>query len=207
MTRYESLVEFLRGATVVGWWAGAVLVPAWAVVAALSATVPGFALTHVPMTAPVAVGLPEGMAELTRAVDRTAEVRQVSGRLQLTEAPTGEALAFIGLWTAHKLVLLPVLEQLRALFGAFAHASPFRPENVRRLRQVGVTVVLVALARLLLEMAMAGYAMWAFAGAELGLWPAVLVSGVALAAGLLLVLLAEIFRLGGELEAEQAWTV
>lgn len=114
------------------------------------------------------------------------------------------------IWGAVALYLvatLAVLHQLRRIFQRVRAGAPFDAENAVRLRRIGVLCVLLALGKgvaefitgLLIRNAMESRAIEVLGGVRVE--PTLVIAGVGLIA------LAEVFRRGGQLEAEQALVV
>ena len=105
------------------------------------------------------------------------------------------------------LLWLPVLQQLRRLLGALSVGRPFVRENADRLRRLGWALILVELALATLRMAEGLYVVWQFERPELELWPRLDVPVSGLFVGAVLLVVAEAFRRGAQLEEDQALTV
>ena len=105
------------------------------------------------------------------------------------------------------LLWLPVLQQLRRLLGALSRGRPFVGENADRLRKLGWTLILVELALATLRMAEGLYVAWQFERPGFELWPRLDLPVTALFVGAALLVAAEAFRRGAQLEEDQAFTV
>ena len=106
------------------------------------------------------------------------------------------------------LLLLAILHQLRGVFGTLRAADPFVPENARRIRNIGLSVITM-------ELSFHAYFFWSYflfiAGRVsldgVRMSPRFEPSIIALFGGVALLLVAEVFRLGTRLREEQRLTV
>jgi hypothetical protein len=104
----------------------------------------------------------------------------------------------LGLW---------VLSQLRALFATVCEGTPFLRANIRRIRIVGLAVLLGEGAFVAIGVIENAYARTAFAvaGLRVDLLPPVNV--LAILCGLFILSLAEVFKAGMRLDEEQSLTI
>lgn len=139
---------------------------------------------------------------------RAARIVHGVGAVRFQQLPWPDLAVLLTSSMLRLLLALPVLQQLRRLLGALSVGRPFVRENADRLRKLGWAVILVELALSALRMAEGLYVAWQFERPGLELWPFRLdvpVSG--LFAGVVLLVVAEAFRRGAQLEEDQALTV
>jgi hypothetical protein len=105
------------------------------------------------------------------------------------------------------LIALWVLGQLRALFCALRAGRPFVSANATRIRRIGYAVIGAELARAVLAYAGMRHAMTHFAVEGLRFETRVDVNAAALVCGLIILVIAEVFREGTRLADEQSLTV
>lgn len=205
--RYHRLITLLRLIAGMLWWGLLIVVPLYALLAILAATVPGFPVGYVPLTVDVWIGPATSEWILDGPEDRVAALTGGSARFALMQASTTEMVGFAAMWLLHKLALLPVFWHLRELLNRFSRASPFQPENVSHLRRLGVWVLVTAGIRFGLEIAVAAVAGSSFTGSDPAVRVAPYFSATLPLLGLAILALTEIFDRGWKLEDEQAWTV
>ena len=204
--RAMQTAGFLKGLLDLAFWAIVVLVPVYVVL-----VVVGYLRSGDPDMAlgvdvwfnptPVAWAL-EGDAS------RAAQIVHGVGAVRFQQLPWPDLAVLLTTSMLRLLLPLPVLYQLRRLLGALSEGRPFVRENADRLRKLGWAVILVELALATLRMAEGMYVAWRFERPGLELWPFRLdlpVSGLFVGAVLLVV--AEAFRRGAQLEEDQAFTV
>ena len=105
------------------------------------------------------------------------------------------------------LLWLPILYQLRKLLGALRAGRPFVRENTDRLRSLGWSVILVQLTLAAIRFGEGLYVAERFRRPGLQLAPAVDLPITGLFVGAVLLVAAEAFRRGAQLEEDQAFTV
>jgi Protein of unknown function (DUF2975) len=139
---------------------------------------------------------------------RAARIVHAVGAVRFQRLPWPDLAVLLAASMLRLLLWLPVLQQLRKLLGALSVGRPFVRENADRLRKLGWALILVELALAALRMAEGLYVAWQFRRPGLELWPFRLdlpVTGLFVGAALLVA--AEAFRRGAQLEEEQAFTV
>ena len=121
----------------------------------------------------------------------------VDGASSLGVGWAGLGLAIVGLATA-----LFILGLLRAIFGTLRDQNPFVARNAARIRTVGVVLVLgqLALGALAAWLAASVTRQVAIAGVAFHASPSF--NGWVLFSGVILILLAEVFRLGSEMKGD-----
>jgi hypothetical protein len=144
---------------------------------------------------------------LEGAGDRAAELVDGVGSVRLLRLPWPELAGLLAASMLRGLLWLPVLYQLRKLLGALSAGRPFVRENADRLRRLGWTVILMELALAAIRFGEAAYVAARFQRPGLQLGMVVDLPLVGLFVGAALLVAAEAFRRGAQLEEEQAFTV
>lgn len=135
-----------------------------------------------------------------------ASVTQGSGRLsiQLSAGLTAAVLALVVAVVGFALV---VLHQLRALMSEALAGSPFGTRSARRVRVIGVAIIGVEVFRALVVFAGSLWAQSHVHGPGLSFRAAFPVNLEVVGLGILVVLLAEVFRHGAALQVDHDLTV
>jgi hypothetical protein len=138
-----------------------------------------------------------------------ARLQKVTGHGVLRFRPPGRMfLAITALVLAVSLAfVLWVLGQLRAVFRTLRAGTPFVPDNVTRIRRIGYALILGELARAVITF-IGNYQVVTHFSADFvrfTLWPDF--SFTTIIHGLIIVVLAEVFRVGVRLDEEQSLTV
>jgi hypothetical protein len=104
-------------------------------------------------------------------------------------------------------LLLGVLGQLRAVFRTLRDGQPFVQANATRIRWIGVAVIVIEVARSAIVFFENYYAMTHFTaeGLRFDAWPDV--NAFAIVDGVIILVIAEVFRAGTRLDEEQSLTV
>jgi Protein of unknown function (DUF2975) len=145
---------------------------------------------------------------LQGAGERAAELVDGVGRVRFQRLPWPELTVLLAAAMLRTLLWLPILYQLRKLLGALRAGRPFVRENTDRLRKLGWSVILVQLALAAIRFGESLYVALRFRrpGLQLGALPVDLpTTGVFV--GAVLLVAAEAFRRGAQLEEDQAFTV
>jgi len=160
---------------------------------------------------PVGVWEPRGLV----TVDPASATVSVDPWVYLTYRPVSRlfvlvpAVANLAAWGC----VLLVLVSLRRAFANIAAGVAFPRDNVRRIRVAGWAILGFAAIEVLISVGMAAYmrATTTIAGRPpafpLGLWFAIAFPVGTIVAGLAVVILAELFRAGADLQDDQALTV
>jgi DUF2975 family protein len=187
-------------------WAIVVLAPVYAALVVVSyarAGRPGVALV-----ADVWFEPSPGDWALQGAGARAADLVDGIGRVRIQRLPWPELSVLLAAAMARTLLWLPILYQLRKLLGALRAGRPFVRENAGRLRKLGWSVILVQLALTAIRLGEALYVAARFERPGLQLWaPPVDLPTTGLFVGAVLLVAAEAFRRGAQLEEDQAFTV
>jgi hypothetical protein len=139
---------------------------------------------------------------------RAAELVDGVGRVRIQRLPWPELTVLLAAAMLRTLLWLPVLYQLRKLLGALRAGRPFVRENADRLRKLGWSIILVQLALAAIRFGESLYVAERFQrpGLQLGA-PPVHLPTTGLLAGAVLLVVAEAFRRGAQLEEDQAFTI
>lgn len=151
---------------------------------------------RVPVAAP-ALGIER--AELRDAHGSgTLEFRPPSGAFLSTTAVLVILALVCALW---------VLAQLRAVFRTLRDGRPFVPANARRIRWIGYAVIAGEIVRSAVAFWTSSYVTRHFAaeGLRFDVWPDVNV--LAILCGLIILVIAEVFRAGTRLDEEASLTI
>jgi hypothetical protein len=204
--RAMQTAGFLKGLLDLAFWAIVVLVPVYVLLVVI-----GYQRTGVPDKA---LGVESWFNPTPDAWvlegdgSRAARIVHGVGQVRFQRLPWPDLAVLLAASMLRLLLWLPVLQQLRRLLGALSVGWPFVRENADRLRKLGWALILVELALATLRMAEGLYVAWRFERPGLELWPFrpdLPVS--ALFVGAVLLVAAEAFRRGAQLEEDQALTV
>ena len=137
----------------------------------------------------------------------SARLTKVTGELQF-EAPSRRTL-FAPLLTvvAMLLIALWVVAQLRALFRTMSESHPFAPGNARRVQRVGWAVILTEPVRAAMTYAANSFAQANFVGDGLRFVTFIDFNIGTILSGLIILVIAEVFRIGTRLDEDQSLTV
>jgi hypothetical protein len=143
-----------------------------------------------------------------------AKLQKVTGQGVLRFHPPGRTyLAMTALVMAVSLAfVLWVLSQLRAVFRTLRAGTPFVPDNVARIRRIGYAVILGELARTVLVFVsnyhvLSHFFVSSFSAERVRFtaWPDLSIATIV--HGAIIVVLAEVFKVGTRLDEEQSLTV
>jgi hypothetical protein len=204
--RPSRLSSVILALFTVGWW-GAVLT--LGVVLWVIAISPFVDLGNARLSLPVSFTIDAPtLAAAAPSLDKDgATIEKASGNLQYPVTRRSELVApFIALALGLCLALW-VLGQLRAIFRTLRDGRPFVPANAVRIRRIAFVLIGVELVRFGVEAAF--NQAWAARTAGAGLHFTVIpsLSGYAFVQGLILLAVAEVFRAGTALEADQSLTI
>ena len=187
-------------------WAIVVLAPLYAALVVVSYARSG--RPGVALVADVWFEPTPGDWALDGAGTRAAELVDGIGRVRIQQLPWPELTVLLAAAMVRTLLWLPILYQLRKLLGALRAGRPFVRENADRLRKLGWSVILVQLALAAVRFGESLYVAQRFQrpGLQLGA-PPVNLPTTGLFVGAVLLVVAEAFRRGAQLEEDQAFTV
>jgi hypothetical protein len=169
-----------------------------------SAEVPGLKMT-IPVSFSVDARTHRVTAPLLGIED--AHIQHVRGSLRF---PVRKGAFFYGnaiLLIVLLAVALWVLGQLRAVFRTLREGRPFVPANATRIRRIAFVIIAGELARSAMVFVENRYVMTHFSadGLRFDAWPDL--NGLAIISGLIILVIAEVFRAGTRLDEEQSLTV
>jgi Protein of unknown function (DUF2975) len=139
--------------------------------------------------------------------DRNGRLDRVNGSLKIPAASKSFIAANAVVLIVILAFVLYVIDQLRAVLRTLIHGNPFVAENAIRIRRVACAVIIGEFARSLIVFAENHYAMTnvAIAGLQFDAWPRV--SFGTIIHGLIILVIAEVFRAGTRLDEEQSLTI
>ena len=202
----RSVASFLAALVSVGFYA----VAAGLVLMLGLASVPLFTdLSNTEMSIPVSFRVESGVLRLAApaAGMANADIRDAHGTLRFPP-PSGMVLTTTAVLAALGLAIgLWVLGQLRAVFRTLREGRPFVTANAIRIRWVGYAVILWELVQSLVLFGGNTYAKTHFAADALRFdaWPSIDV--FAITHGLIILVIAEVFRAGARLDEDQSLTI
>lgn len=161
------------------------------------------------MTIPVSFSVDTGTHRVTAPTlgISDAEIRNARGSLRFPARGGPFFIANGLLILAVFGVALWVLGQLRAVFRTLRAGQPFVPANARRLRYIAFAVIGGELARSAVFYGENYYAMTRFAADGLRFHAPLDLNVFAIVNGLIILVIAEVFRLGTRLDEEQSLTI
>jgi DUF2975 family protein len=164
---------------------------------------------NVVMAIPVSVKLDPGAHQVAAPSlgIEAAELGELNGTLRF---PPQKGLLFIAnlvILTGSLALLLWVLSQLRALFRTLRAGRPFAPANATRVRRIAWAVIVGELARSAVLFFEGSYAMTHFSAAGLSFAAQPSVNVFAIIDGLIILVIAEVFREGTRLDEERSLTI
>ena len=165
-------------------------------------------LSNTEMDIPVSFSIETGVLRPAAAPDvANADIRDAHGTLRFPP-PSGMWLTTTALLAAVGLAfVLWVLVQLRAVFRTLRDGRPFVAANAARIRWIGYAVILGEIVQSLVRFGGNAYAKSHFEGDALRFdaWPSIDV--FAIVYGLIILAIAEVFRVGARLDEDQSLTI
>jgi hypothetical protein len=159
------------------------------------------------MDLPVAMELNAPVHSGSTAIDVDARIEKLRGSLRF---PVRNGAFFLGSMIAILIFfgsLLWVLTQLRHVFRSLSRGLLFIPENARRIRWVGFTVIFGELARAALVYFWSYYTSLHFTADGPRFIASTDISGITIVGGLAILVIAEVFREGTRLQEDQSLTI
>jgi hypothetical protein len=139
--------------------------------------------------------------------DSRGRINRVDGSLRIPAASKRVIAANAAVVIVIFTFTLFVIRQLRAVFRTLIHGSPFVADNAARIQRVALAVIIGEFARAAIVYAENYYAMThvTIAGLQFDAWPRV--SLMTIGYGLIILVIAEVFRVGTRLDEEQSLTI
>ena len=204
----RSVSSFLAALINVGWYVVAISL----VLMLGLAVIPLFTdLSNTEMSIPVSFRVDTGALRPIAPASGIAKADlpdvEGSGTLRFPP-PSGTFLATTALLAAMAMAVgLWVLTQLRAVFRTLRDGRPFVPANAARIRWIAYAVILGEIARSIVLFVGNAYARSHFAadGLSFDSWPSI--NAFAIIHGLIILVIAEVFRAGTRLDEDQSLTI
>jgi hypothetical protein len=202
----RSVASFIRYVLDAAWWLAVVSVVLLTGLLALSLCIKPEA-NNLTMNLPVALELSSPVHGSSHPIEPDARIENLRGNLRF---PVQNGVFLSGsmlLIVLFSGCLLWGLNQLRHLFRSLSRGRLFIPENARRIRWVGFTVIFGELARAALVYFWSYYTSLHFTANGLRFVASIDFSGTTVIAGLSILVIAEVFREGTRLHEEQSLTI
>jgi hypothetical protein len=202
----RSIAAFIRLVLDVAWWLVVVSLGLLGglLVCALFVNLEGDNLT---LDLPIALVLNAPAQGVDGAVQTDARLEKLSGNLRF---PVRKGMFLPGsVFLVGSLLglLLWGLTQLRQVFRSLSRGRVFLPENARRIRWVGFTVLCGEVARTAVVYLWSYYTSQHFTANGLRFTATIDFSGMTILSGLAILVIAEVFREGARLQEEQSLTI
>lgn len=136
-----------------------------------------------------------------------AEIQHVRGSMSFPPPSRASVTVPMALVAVMLAFMLWALSQLRAVFRSLRDRQPFVPDNVSRIRRIGYAVIAGEVARAVLVFTANSYAMTHFSADGLRFDARPDMSLVAIVHGLIILAIAEVFRVGTRLNDDQSLTI
>ncbi len=201
-----SLPGFVTIVLNVAWYFVAVALALTTCIVAMSPWVdPGDAKIDIPVSFDVDIRAVQVSAPALGV--SAAEIQHVRGSMSFpppSRASVTGPMAFVAVMLAF---ILWVLSQLIAVFRSLRDRQPFVPDNFIRIRRIGYAVIAGELARAVLVFSANSYAMTHFSADGLRFDARPDVNLLAIVHGLIILAIAEVFRVGTRLNEDQSLTI
>jgi hypothetical protein len=202
----RSIASFIQFVLDAAWWlvVVAVAVLTGLLVFSFFVSLEGDNLT---MNLPVALELNAPVHGSSASIQTDARLEKLRGNLRF---PVRNGAFFSGSIFLVVLLfgfLLWLLTQLRQIFRSLSRGLLFIPENARRIRWVGFTVIVGELARAALVYFWSYYTSLHFTANGLRFVASTDLNGITIIGGLAILVIAEVFREGTRLHEEQSLTI
>ena len=202
----RSIASFIRFVLDAAWW---LVVVSLALLTGLLVFSFGVKLesNNLTMDLPVALELNAPVHGSSASMETDARIEKLRGNLRF---PVRNGAFFSGSMLLIVLLfgsLLWVLTQLRHIFRSLSRGLLFIPENARRIRWVGFTVIFGELARAALVYFWSYYTSLHFTANGLRFVASTDFNGITIVGGLAILVIAEVFREGTRLHEDQALTI
>jgi Protein of unknown function (DUF2975) len=162
---------------------------------------------HLTMTLPVALEWNAPVHGSSASIQTDARIEKLRGNLQFPVRNGAFFSASMALIVLLAGFLLWVLTQLRHIFRSLSRGLLFVPENARRIRWVGFTVIFGELARATLVYFWSYYTSLHFTANGLRFVASTDFNGITMVSGFAILVIAEVFREGTRLHEDQSLTI
>jgi len=202
----RSIASFVRLLLDLSWWmtaTGLVLM----IILLLCSFFVTFQTDKLTMDLPVALELKTSAHSIDSADPTSAQLEKVRGTIKFP-VRTGAFLsgsAFV--ITLVVCFILWVVTQLREVFRSLSRGRPFIAENSRRIRWVGLAIIIGELVRAVMVFYFSFYASQHFTISGLKFVASADINGITVVSGLTILVIAEVFREGTRLEEDQSLTI
>lgn len=202
----RSIASFIRFVLDAAWW---LVVVSLALLTGLLVFSFGVNLegNNLTMNLPVAMELSDPVHGSSASIQTDARIEKLRGNLRF---PVRNGAFFSGSMFLIVLLLgslLWVLTQLRHIFRSLSRGLLFIPENARRIRWVGFTVIFGELARAALVYFWSYYTSLHFTANGLRFVASTDLNGITIIGGLAILVIAEVFREATRLHEDQSLTI
>lgn len=202
----RSLASFIRLVVDAAWWLSAVFLALLAglLVISLCVNLEGDNLT---MDLPVALEVNSPVRGTTATFQIEARIEKLRGTLRFPVQNGAFFSGSISLILILFALLLWALTQLRHIFRSLSRGLFFIPDNARRIRWVGFTVIFGELARSALVYFWSYYTSLHFTVKGMHFVASTDFNGITILCGCAILVIAEVFREGTRLQEEQSLTI
>lgn len=138
---------------------------------------------------------------------QSAELLEAQGKLRVEGISRTYLLVALGTAALLAAFGVIVLRKLRAVFRTLKEGEPFVPANVGRIRFVGFAVIIAELARAMWVFWNSVYLRWHLDMEGIRLRSEFDLHGLTILAGLLVLVIAEVFRVGVQIKEDQELTI
>jgi hypothetical protein len=202
----RPIASFIRFVLDAVWWLGVAALAVFIGLLTFSVFV-NLEGENLTMNLPVALEMNAPIHGSSDSVQTDARIEKLRGNLRF---PVRQGSFFYGNMLLIVLLfsfLLWVLAQLRHVFRSLSRGLLFIPENARRIRWVGFTVVFGELVRAALVYFWSYYTSLHFTANGMRFVASSDLSGTTIVAGLAILVIAEVFREGTRLHEDQSLTI
>lgn len=202
----RSIASFIRFVLGAAWWLVVVSLALLLGLLVLSFFI-NLEGNNLTMNLPVALDLNAPVHGSSPSLQTDARIEKLRGNLRFPVRNGAFFSASMFLIVLLIGCLLWVLTQLRHIFRSLSRGLLFIPENARRIRWVGFTVIVGELARAALVYFWSYYTSLHFTANGLRFVASTDLNGVTIISGLAILVIAEVFREGTRLHEEQSLTI
>jgi hypothetical protein len=202
----RSIASFIRFVLDATWWLVVVSLALLAGLLALSFFV-NWEGDNLTMDLPVALELDAPVHGSDASIQKDARIDRLRGNLRFPVHNGAFLSGSVSLLMIFLSFLLWGLTQLRHVFRSPGRGLPFIPENARRIRWVGIAVILGEVARAGLVYFWSYYTSLHFTADGLRFVASADLNGITIVSGLAILVIAEVFREGTRLQENESLTI